>query len=214
LSSPEKNMKRRGVMLILSSPSGAGKSTLAEGLLKGETELSMSVSVTTRQPREGERHGVDYYFVDKDEFLRMQKAGELLEWAEVFGNFYGTPHEPVERALASGQDILFDVDWQGAAQLLKNCTDDLCRVFILPPSAEALEQRLKGRGKDKPEVVAHRMAQASREISHWNEYDHVIINDDLELALSQLRAILSAERTRRERNLSLPLFVNELLSRL
>lgn len=201
-------------MLVVSSPSGAGKSTLADRLLKSEQNLTMSVSVTTRKPRDGERHGVDYLFASVEDFEAMLGRGELLESAKVFGNYYGTPRGPVEAALGEGRDILFDIDWQGAAQLAASCGDDLCRVFILPPSAETLELRLKGRGKDAPEVVAQRMAGAASEIRHWVEYDYVVVNDDLDSALAQLRAILAAERLKRRRLLYLPQFVDGMLQRL
>jgi guanylate kinase len=207
-------MQRRGVMLVVSSPSGAGKSTLADRLLKSEPELTMSVSVTTRKPRDGEQHGVDYFFATVEEFEAMLAKGELLESARVFSNYYGTPRGPVEAALAEGRDILFDVDWQGAAQLAASSGDDLCRVFILPPSAATLEQRLKGRGKDAPEVVAQRMAGAASEIRHWVEYDYIVVNDDLDVALAQLRAILAAERLKRRRQLCLADFVDGMLQRL
>ena len=207
-------MKRRGVMLVVSSPSGAGKTTLCEGLIANFTDLVMSVSVTTRKPREGERHGLDYYFISKDEFKDMQTSDQLLESAQVFGNSYGTPREPVEELLAHGKDILFDVDWQGASQLSKTCGDELCRVFILPPSAKALGQRLMGRGTDASEVIERRMSEAAREISHWQEYDYIIINDDLETAHLELAAILTAERLHKKRQLFLPGFVDEMLGQL
>jgi guanylate kinase len=201
-------------MLVISSPSGAGKTTLAEGLLKSDQQLSMSVSVTTRKPRPGERDGVDYYFVDDAEFEAMRERGDLLESASVFGNSYGTPRKPVEDLLAAGRDVLFDVDWQGASQLASACGDDLCRVFILPPSGAALEQRLKGRGKDAPEVVEKRMAEAANEIAHWNDYDYVIINDVLEEAQTRLKAVLAAERSKRERMVFLDGFVRDMLAAL
>lgn len=196
-------------MLVLSSPSGAGKTTLARRLLGAESGIEMSVSVTTRKARPGEEEGRDYYFVSESEFRRMRDAGELLEWARVFDNFYGTPRSPVERVLASGQDVLFDIDWQGAQQLNEKVAQDLVRVFILPPSGEVLEQRLRSR-KDVPESVARRMADAAAEISHWAEYDYVIINADLEASVAGLRAILAAERLRRERLLGLSDFVREM----
>lgn len=203
-------IERRGIMLVLSSPSGAGKTTLARRLLEAESGIEMSVSVTTRKPRPGEVEGRDYYFVSESEFRRMQDAGELLEWACVFGNLYGTPRSPVERALAAGRDVLFDIDWQGAQQLNEKMAQDLVRVFILPPSGEVLEQRLRSRAQDDPETVARRMAEAAGEISHWAEYDYVIINADLEASVAGLRAILAAERLRRERQLGLSEFVREM----
>ena len=202
-------IERRGIMLVLSSPSGAGKTTLARRLLASESGIEMSVSVTTRKPRPGEEEGRDYYFVSESEFRRMRDAGELLEWARVFDNFYGTPRSPVERALAAGRDVLFDVDWQGAQQLNEKVSQDLVRVFILPPSGEVLEQRLRSR-REAPEVIQRRMADAAAEISHWAEYDYVIINSDLETSVAGLRSILAAERLRRERLLGLSEFVREM----
>lgn len=202
-------IERRGIMLVLSSPSGAGKTTLARRLLAAESGIEMSVSVTTRKARPGEEEGRDYYFVSESEFRRMRDAGELLEWARVFDNFYGTPRSPVERALAAGRDVLFDVDWQGAQQLNEKVAQDLVRVFILPPSGEVLEQRLRSR-RDAPEVVERRMADAAAEISHWGEYDYVVVNADLEASLAGLRSILAAERLRRERLLGLSEFVREM----
>ena len=206
--------ERRGVMLVVSSPSGAGKTTLCDRLRKRHDDLVMSVSVTTRKPRAGETHGEDYYFVSLDEFERMKSNGELLEFASVFGNHYGTPKGPVEKLLDEGKDILFDVDWQGASQLSTTCGEELCRVFILPPSAEILGERLKGRGTDAPDIVAQRMAEAACEISHWSEYDYIIINDDLETASSELNAILVAERAQRKRMVFLNDFVNHILTAL
>ena len=204
------SIERRGIMLVLSSPSGAGKTTLARRLLESDSGIEMSVSVTTRKPRSGEAEGRDYYFVSESEFRRMRDAGELLEWARVFDNFYGTPRSPVERALAGGRDVLFDIDWQGAQQLNEKVAQDLVRVFILPPSGEILEQRLRSRAQDAPDSVARRMADAAAEISHWAEYDYVIVNADLEASVAGLRAILAAERLRRERLLGLSEFVREM----
>lgn len=204
------SIERRGIMLVLSSPSGAGKTTLARRLLEADSGIEMSVSVTTRKPRPGEVEGRDYYFVSESEFRRMQDAGELLEWARVFGNLYGTPRSPVERTLAAGRDVLFDIDWQGAQQLNEKMAQDLVRVFILPPSGEILEQRLRSRAQDEPDTVARRMADAAAEISHWAEYDYVIINANLEASVSGLRSILAAERLRRERLLGLSDFVREM----
>ncbi|MDH3582245.1 MAG: guanylate kinase [Hyphomicrobiales bacterium] len=205
---------RRGLMLVLSSPSGAGKTTLSRMLLEADRELEMSVSVTSRPPRPGEIDGKDYRFVDETEFRRMQDDGELLEWAKVFGNYYGTPKEPVESALGSGCDILFDIDWQGTQQLQQKAKSDLVRVFILPPSAEALEERLKTRAQDPPDVVAGRMDAASGEISHWAEYDYVVINQDKTSALAQIKVILAAERLKRERRVGLTEFVRKLQANL
>lgn len=198
-------------MFVLSSPSGAGKSTLSRGLLKSEPNLTMSVSATTRSPRPGELHGREYYFVGLGEFQRMVQDKEFLEHAEVFGNHYGTPKEPVMEALAGGQDVLFDIDWQGAQQLRALAGDDMVSVFILPPSREELERRLRGRAEDAPEVIAQRMAKASNEISRWSEYDYVVVNDDIEKAQGQLAAILAAERLRRTRQPGLLGFVDGLV---
>lgn len=204
-------IQRRGLMFVLSSPSGAGKSTLSRWLLKCEPSLTMSVSATTRSPRPGEQHGREYYFVGMGEFQRMVKDREFLEHAEVFGNHYGTPKEPVMEALASGQDVLFDIDWQGAQQLRALAGDDMVSVFILPPSREELERRLRGRAEDSPEVIAQRMAKASNEISRWSEYDYVVVNDDIEKAQGQLAAILAAERLKRTRQPGLLGFIDGLV---
>jgi guanylate kinase len=201
---------RRGLLLVLSSPSGAGKTTLARRLLAADPTIGLSVSVTTRKPRPGEREGIDYYFQDEPGFTALRDAGALLEWARVFGNFYATPRAPVEAAIAAGHDLLFDIDWQGAQQLKEKLAQDLVRVFILPPSADVLEQRLRGRAQDPPEAVAQRLAEAAAEMSHWPEYDYVIINADLETSVANLIAILSAERLRRERLVGLSDFVRGL----
>ena len=195
---------------MLSSPSGAGKTTLARGLLEADRNISLSVSATTRKARPGEIEGRDYVFVDEARFNALREGGDLLEWARVFGNLYGTPKKPVEAAIASGRDVLFDIDWQGAQQLTEKMPGDLVRVFILPPSGDVLENRLKGRAQDPPEVVAKRMAQASAEISHWPEYDYVIVNEVLEHSIAGLLAILTAERLKRERLLGLSEFVRGL----
>jgi guanylate kinase len=203
---------RRGLLLVLSSPSGAGKTTLARRLLHGDGGIRMSVSVTTRTTRRGEVDGVDYIFIDKAQFQRLQRRRKLLEWAEVFGQLYGTPKEPVLEALKSGQDVLFDIDWQGARQLKKRLPRDVVRVFILPPDAKSLERRLKGRNQDAEVVVARRMAAAAAEIEHWNEYDYVIVNADVEHSTASLRAILAAERLKRTRQSGLDVFVQEVLA--
>ena len=191
---------RRGVMLVISSPSGAGKTTLARRLLASDPGIALSVSVTTRKPRPGERDGVDYHFIGEAEFARLVEAGALLEWAEVFANRYGTPEGPIASSLAAGRDILFDIDWQGARQVRERSGSDVASVFVLPPSAATLRTRLVARAQDAPEVVARRLAAAASEISHWAEYDYVIVNDDLEASMASLRAILAAERLRRWRN--------------
>jgi guanylate kinase len=204
------HIPRRGLLLVMSSPSGAGKTTLSRKLLATDQNITMSVSVTTRSPRPGEVEGKDYYFITKDRFAQMRDRKELLEWAEVFGNFYGTPRKPVEEALAKGRDVLFDIDWQGTQQLAQAMEDDLVRLFILPPSAEELQNRLINRAQDTSSVVAKRMAEASREISHWPEYDYVIINDNIEESHRQVLAVLSAERLRRRRRVGLTDFVRNL----
>ena len=211
-SSADPSIARRGVLLVLSSPSGAGKTTLSRALLDSDGGIRLSISVTTRKPRPGEIDGKDYVFVSGEDFERMRAAGDLLEWAQVFGNAYGTPRAPVEEAIARGEDVLFDIDWQGAQQLAEKMAGDLVRVFILPPSGSVLESRLRGRAQDPPEVVAKRMAEASAEISHWAEYDYVIVNSDLDTSIAGLKSILAAERLKRERQLGLSLFVRDLQS--
>jgi guanylate kinase len=204
---------RRGLMLIVSSPSGAGKTTLTRRLLAAEApDCVLSISATTRAARPGETEGGHYFFLGRAEFEARREAGAFLEWAEVFGNLYGTPKEAVERTLSAGIDMLFDIDWQGARQLAASAPDDVVRVFILPPSRRVLEERLKTRASDTPEVVARRLAGASHEIGHWGEYDYVIVNDDLEASLAALRCILAAERLKRTRNPGLQPLVRELLS--
>ena len=203
-------LARRGILLVLSSPSGAGKTTLARRLLAADSNIKLSVSVTTRKPRSGEVPGRDYIFVDEAEFRRMRDTGELLEWARVFDNLYGTPRAPVEMSVAAGADMLFDIDWQGAQQLQEKLPQDLVRVFILPPSGRQLEQRLRARAQDDPATVQRRMVEAAAELSHWAEYDYVIVNDDLETSVAGLQAILIAERQRRERLLGLMEFVREM----
>jgi guanylate kinase len=202
--------QRRGLMLVLSSPSGAGKTTLSRGLLAEEPDLALSVSATTRPPRPGEQQGRDYDFVASDHFEAMVADDAFLEWAEVFGNRYGTPRGPVEAAMATGRDILFDIDWQGTQQLKAKARDDVVSIFILPPSIEALRSRLQTRAQDGPSVIAARMARAVDEISHWAEYDYVLVNDSIETCLAQVRSILAAERLRRERQPGLVAFVREL----
>jgi guanylate kinase len=207
-------IERRGLLLVLSSPSGAGKTSLARRLLDEDSGISLSVSVTTRKPRPGEVEGRDYWFVDEARFKAMAEADQLLEWATVFGNYYGTPRAPIEQAIAEGRDVLFDIDWQGTQQLSERMAGDLVRVFVLPPSGAALEQRLRGRAQDPEEVVHKRMAAASSEISHWAEYDYVIVNADLAESSAGLRAILAAERHRRDRMTGLSTFVRGLQSAL
>jgi len=205
---------RRGLLLVMSSPSGAGKTTLSRALLASDPNVSMSVSVTTRLPREGELDGKDYFFISKERFAEMRQSGQLLEWAEVFGNFYGTPKRPVELALAKGRDVLFDIDWQGTQQLAQRMQDDLVTIFILPPSAEELRERLVRRAQDPASIVAKRMAEASREISHWAEYDYVIINKQMSEASAKIAAILTAERLKRRRRTGLTEFIRKLTKEL
>jgi guanylate kinase len=201
---------RRGLMLVLSSPSGAGKTTLSRLLLDSDPAIDLSISVTTRPPRPGEIDGSHYHFIDHARFDTMVARGELLEWAQVFGNRYGTPRGPVEKALASGRDVLFDIDWQGTQQLREKGRADLVSVFVLPPTIPDLEQRLKSRAQDAPDVIRSRMAKASDEMSHWAEYDYVIINRKVPDAFEDVRAILGAERLKRERQPGLSAFVRSL----
>ncbi len=203
---------RRGLMFVLSSPSGAGKTTLSRRLLAEDSGILLSVSATTRPPRPGEVDGTDYYFVTPDRFAEMVAQDELLEWATVFGNRYGTPRGPVEAALHAGRDVLFDIDWQGTQQLQQtDAASDLVRVFILPPDLAELERRLTTRATDPADVIAGRMARARDEISHWGEYDYILINDDAEICLGEIRSILHAERLRRKRQLGLAAFVRDML---
>lgn len=210
----ETGISRRGLMLVLSSPSGAGKTTLARRLLDEEPGIVMSISHTTRPKRKGEKDGEDYHFVDRDRFTRMRDHGEFLEWAVVFDNYYGTTRKPVEQALGEGRDVLFDVDWQGAAALRAAAEHDVVTVFILPPTAADLEQRLNVRAQDPPEIVRRRMLGASNEIQHWQEYDYVVINYDIEQSVAAVRSILAAERLRGSRLTGLRSFVQNLLAAL
>jgi guanylate kinase len=207
-------ISRRGVMLVLSSPSGAGKTTLSRKLLASDPGISLSISVTTRSRRADEIDGRDYYFIDTARFETMRHAGELLEWACVFENWYGTPRGPVESAIASGRDVLFDIDWQGTQQLREKARSDLVSVFLLPPSGRELERRLHSRAQDSDAVIAGRMAKAVGELSHWAEYDYVIVNRDLDRAFAEVQAILAAERVRRERQTGLSTFVRGLQAEL
>jgi len=201
---------RRGVLFVLSSPSGAGKSTIARKLLEADSDISMSVSATTRPIRPGEVDGVDYHFVSVERFKEMVAAGEFLEWAHVFDHRYGTPRVPVEQMLASGRDVLFDIDWQGAQQLYQQ-EGDVVRVFILPPSIEELERRLRSRNTDNEAVIRDRMQRAASEISHWDGYDYVLINDDVEACFAQVHKILQVERLKRKRQTGLIGFVRSLI---
>ena len=203
--------RRRGLLLIISSPSGAGKSTLSRRLMQWDPSIRFSVSATTRPPRPEEIDGKDYHFLGREAFQRMVERGEMLEHAEVFGNLYGTPRAPVEAAMNEGRDTLFDIDWQGGQQIRNSSLGaDVVSVFILPPSIAELERRLRARGQDSEEVIARRMARSQDEISHWAEYDYVIVNDDLDAAEARLRAIVTAERLRRARQIWLKDFVREL----
>src|SRR3989337_842225 len=195
----ETGISRRGLMLVLASPSGAGKTTLARRLLDEEPGIAMSISHTTRAKRKGEKDGEDYHFVDRDTFTRMRDHGEFLEWAVVFDNYYGTTRKPVEQALGEGRDVLFDVDWQGAAALRATAEHDVVTVFILPPTAADLEQRLNVRAQDSADIVRRRMLGASNEIQHWLEYDYVVVNYDIEQSVAAVRSILAAERLRGSR---------------
>ncbi len=205
------NPSRRGLLIILSSPSGAGKSSLAKRLMAWDASLKFSVSATTRAPRAGEVDGVDYYFKTKPEFEAMVAAGEMLEHAEVFGNYYGTPKAPVEAAMAAGRDTLFDIDWQGGQQIRRSSlSKDVVSIFILPPSIAELESRLRGRAQDSAEVIAGRMAKSRDEISHWAEYDYVLINRDLDAAEAELKTLICAERAKADRQPALNDFVRGL----
>jgi guanylate kinase len=207
-------ISRRGLMLVLSSPSGAGKTTLSRKLLAEQRGIELSISVTTRPKRRGEVDGRHYHFIDRRQFDRMACAGELLEHAEVFGNCYGTPRKPVEKALKAGRDVLFDIDWQGTQQLREKMPRDLVSVFVLPPSIPELERRLHTRAQDDGKVIRARMAKAGGEMTHWAEYDYVVVNREFDRAFAEVRAILAAERLKRERQTGLSTFVRGLQSRL
>jgi guanylate kinase len=203
-------ISRRGLMLVLSSPSGAGKTSISRELLRRDSRIRMSVSVTTRAKRPGEVQGTDYHFIDRESFDLMRNRGALLEWAKVFDHYYGTPRAAVEQALDNGLDMLFDIDWQGTQQLKEKARADLVSVFILPPSTKELERRLMKRAQDPPEVVARRMAKAADEMSHWPEYDYIIVNNVLDESVVRVQSILTAERARRERQIGLSDFVKRL----
>lgn len=204
-------LHRRGVLFILSSPSGAGKTTISRMLLERDEDIRLSVSVTTRPPRSGEKDGVHYYFVDESEFQRMVAEDDFYEWAHVFDHRYGTPKGRIRDALKEGQDFLFDIDWQGTQQLYQKDQQDVVRVFILPPSIAELERRLRSRGTDSDEVIAARMERARAEISHWDAYDYVVINDDVDSCFGKVQQILAAERMKRQRQTGLIPFVRELM---
>ena len=203
--------RRRGLLIVLSSPSGAGKSTISRMLMNADPEVTMSISATTRPKRPGETSGVDYEFVDEAEFDRMIAAGEFVEWAPVFGYRYGTPKAPVKAALKEGRDILFDIDWQGTQQLQAAMGEDLVTIFILPPSIDELERRLITRGTDSEEVIRDRMGRAGSEISHWPEYEYVLVNRDTDECLGQVQAIVASERLKRTRQMGLVVFVRDLI---
>lgn len=203
-------ISRRGLMLVMSSPSGAGKSTISRALLETDDDLAMSVSATTRPPRPGEVEGEHYFFVSQEKFKDMVASSEFLEHATVFENSYGTPKGPVEEALQKGRDVLFDVDWQGTQQLKANAGADLVSIFILPPSKEELERRLYARAQDSDEVIKKRMSKAAAEMSHWAEYDYIVVNDVVEDSVAEVKAILKAERLKRDRRVGLPEFVSAL----
>jgi guanylate kinase len=212
LSIPDSDaLHRRGLMFILSSPSGAGKTTISRMLLEQDRRLRMSVSATTRSPRPGEIDGRDYHFVDQAEFDRRVREGDFLEWAHVFGHSYGTPKAEVKAGLKDGKDYLFDIDWQGTQQLYQKLERDVVRVFLLPPSIDELRRRLTSRGTDSAEVIAARMERAKAEISHWDGYDYVIVNDDIDICFAKVVQILAAERMRRARQTGLIGFVRELM---
>ena len=204
--------RRRGLLIVLSSPSGAGKSTISRMLLAADREVTMSISATTRPKRPGEVEDVDYHFVDDGDFDRMIDEGEFVEWAPVFGHRYGTPKAPVKAALKAGSDILFDIDWQGTQQLQAAMGEDLVTIFILPPSVPELERRLRARGTDSEQVIADRMQRAASEISHWPEYEYVLVNEETDACLAQVHSIVAAERLKRARQLGLVTFVRELVS--
>jgi guanylate kinase len=205
------HLNRRGVLFVLSSPSGAGKTTISKKMLAADPDIALSVSATTRPPRPGEVDGKDYHFVDVDSFKTMAAEGEFLEWAHVFGHRYGTPRARVEELLAAGKDVLFDIDWQGAQQLYQEAGPDVVRVFVLPPTMEELERRLRARNTDSDDVIAARMARAANEISHWDGYDYVLINDQVEECYGEVVAILRAERLKRRRQIGLIGFARDLI---
>jgi guanylate kinase len=212
LGNPE--IGRRGLMLVLSSPSGAGKTTLTKLLRDEEPSLTLSISVTTRPRRPSEVDGVHYFFKTADEFKDMRDRGDLLEWAEVHGNFYGSPRKEIDKALAGGNDILFDIDYQGAMQVRKTAPDDVVSIFILPPSIPELRRRLERRAEDSATVIQQRLKNAKNEIDRWRDYDYVLVNDDLQATFAKIRAILAAERLKRERQIGLPKFISGLLAHL
>ncbi|PCJ82458.1 MAG: guanylate kinase [Hyphomicrobiales bacterium] len=213
-NSSSETIDRRGVMLVLSSPSGAGKSSIAREILHNDNAITLSVSVTTRERRPSEIDGTHYHFIDKKRFETMRERGELLEWAEVHGNYYGTPKDPVEEALSQGRDVLFDIDWQGTKQLSETMPLDLVRIFVLPPSITELKARLERRAEDTADVIAKRLANSALEMEQWTDYDYIVINEDLQVSLNTVRSILHAERMRRERQVGMKMFLDGLLTQL
>jgi guanylate kinase len=212
--SENNNIKRRGIMVALSSPSGAGKTTISRMILENDKQLSLSVSYTTRPKRANEQEGVDYHFTDQDTFKKMIDQDEFLEYAKVFDQYYGTPKKAVEEALENGKDILFDIDWQGTQQISEKASEDIVSIFILPPSCKELERRLRSRGRDPEDVIKHRMSKAADEMSHWAEYHYVIVNNAIEESVAKVESIILAERLMRRRQIGLSSFVTNLMSEL
>lgn len=210
MSNVDQSIARRGLLLVLTAPSGCGKSTITRSIMAEDSNIKVSVSATTRDPRPSERDGEHYYFMNTEEFKKKVDHREFLEWAEVFGRFYGTPKAPVEAALRSGKDVFFDIDWQGAEQLRENAKDDLVWICILPPTKQSLEDRLRKRGQDSEDVIARRMLEAESEASHWVDADYVVVNDDLDKATQQIKAIIQAERLKKERRTGLKDFVRRM----
>lgn len=213
-NSSASTIDRRGVMLVLSSPSGAGKSSIAREILSKNSEIELSVSVTTREQRPSEIDGTHYHFIDQKRFAAMRDRDELLEWAEVHGNYYGTPRDPVEEALSAGRDVLFDIDWQGTKQLREKMPKDLVQIFVLPPSIEELKSRLERRAEDSADVIAKRLANSALEMEQWSDYDYIIINEKLEQSFQKVQSILHAERMRRDRVVGMNMFVEGLINQL
>lgn len=210
MSDIDQTIPRRGLLLVLTAPSGCGKSTITRSIMEDDPSITVSVSATTRPARPGEVDGEHYFFIGVEDFRKQVQNHEFLEWAEVFGKHYGTPKAPVEAALKKGKDVFFDIDWQGAEQLRKNAADDLVWICILPPTIQSLEDRLRKRGQDSDEVIAKRMLEAASEASHWNDADYVVVNDDLDKAIAQVRAILQAERLKRTRRVGMADFVEKM----
>lgn len=210
MSNVDQSIARRGLLLVLTAPSGCGKSTITRSIMAEDRNIKVSISATTRDPRPDERDGEHYYFMNTEDFKKKVDHREFLEWAEVFGRFYGTPKAPVEAALRSGKDVFFDIDWQGAEQLRENAKDDLVWICILPPTKQSLEDRLRKRAQDSEDVIARRMLEAESEASHWVDADYVVVNDDLDKATQQIKAIIQAERLKKERRTGLKDFVRRM----